>query len=147
MNRIKVPWMILQTIFHVVILIFGILFLIQGQNVSPYSANMIQFMEKVFAEPEITPEPASLPEPVDEPTAPENPQYTFTASHYMGNLHIRTGPSLNDPIIARIRPGDSGDVLSIGEEWSYVTFKQNGQYITGYVYNGYITLTPIDTEG
>lgn len=65
------------------------------------------------------------------------PEYTYTASHSTGRLFIRDGASLDNKIISFMRPGTTGDVISIGDEW--VLLKYND--IEGYVYKGYLSLT------
>lgn len=65
------------------------------------------------------------------------PEYTYTASHSTGRLFIRDGASMDNKIISFMKPGTTGDVISIGDEW--VLLKYND--IEGYVYKGYLTLT------
>lgn len=64
--------------------------------------------------------------------------YHFRANHSLGNLHVRSGPSLFDSIIAKIQPETIGVILELGDDWSYVSVSG----ITGYVYNAYIELLP-----
>lgn len=79
------------------------------------------------------------PEVSDEhhPDAAE-PDYTYTASHSTGRLFIRNGPSLDYEIISFMRPGTTGDVISIGDEWVLLKYGD----IEGYVFKSYLTLTP-----
>lgn len=85
-------------------------------------------VETESAETEITePESEVLPEP----------EYTYTASHSSQRLFIRDGASMRAKIIGFLRPGESGDVISIGESWVLV---KHGD-IEGYVFKEYLTLT------
>lgn len=75
------------------------------------------------------------PEPESE-ALPE-PEYTYTASHSSQRLFIRDGASMRAKIIGFLKPGESGDVVSIGESW--VLLKHGD--IEGYVFKEYLTLT------
>lgn len=76
---------------------------------------------------------AQLCAPVETP----EPEYIFTASHKSHRLFIRSGPSLEAQIIGSLQPGETGDVIMPGTEWTYLRFDG----LEGYVYNGYLTLT------
>lgn len=65
---------------------------------------------------------------------------SFVACHYKGNLHVRSGPSLESDIVTSLKPGDFGIILEQKDEWSLISFEQNGQTITGYVFNQYIKI-------
>ncbi len=85
-------------------------------------------------ESEETPETESAPtETVDAPQK----QYTYTAIQKSKRLFIRNGASLEADIIGFLRPGDSGDVIDIGEEW--VLLKHGD--IEGYSFKEYLKLT------
>ena len=97
--------------------------------------------------PELPPVPSAETESAEteseqESTEPESevlpePEYTYTASHSSQRLFIRDGASMRAKIIGFLRPGESGDVISIGESWVLV---KHGD-IEGYVFKEYLTLT------
>ncbi len=81
-------------------------------------------------EPEAaTPEP-SLPEATPE-TA-----YTYTASHSSQRLFIRAAASMDAEIIGFLQPGESGDVILIGDDWVLLRHGDT----EGYVASRYLTL-------
>ena len=65
------------------------------------------------------------------------PKYTYTTSHSSGRLFIRDGASMDNKIISFMRPGTTGDVISISDEWVFLKYND----IEGYVYKGYLNLT------
>ena len=81
---------------------------------------------------------ASAEVSADQGTDVAEPDYTYTASHSTGRLFIRNGPSLDYKIISFMRPGTTGDVISIGNEWVLLKYGD----IEGYVFKVYLTLTP-----
>lgn len=93
--------------------------------------------------PELPPAPSAETESAETESAePESevlpePEYTYTASHSSQRLFIRDGASMRAKIIGFLRPGESGDVISIGESWVLV---KHGD-IEGYVFKEYLTLT------
>lgn len=93
--------------------------------------------------PKLPPAPSVETESAEtESTEPESevlpePEYTYTASHSSQRLFIRDGASMRAKIIGFLRPGESGDVISIGESWVLV---KHGD-IEGYVFKEYLTLT------
>lgn len=68
-------------------------------------------------------------------TAPE-PEYTYTASHSSQRLFIRAAASMDAEIIGSLQPGESGDVILIGDDWVLL---RHGD-IEGYVASRYLTL-------
>ena len=90
---------------------------------------------------EVTQEP-TLEEPETSPSEEEIPpqQYTYVASHNAGRLFIRSGPSLDDTIIGFMRPGSTGDVLELGQDWSLIQYND----IQGYTFNQYLTFIPVE---
>lgn len=80
----------------------------------------------------------------EEETIPEEPaeelQYTYIASHSVGRLFIRNGPSLDNDIIGFMKPGSTGNVLELGDEWSLIQYKDT----QGYTFNGYLTFIPVE---
>lgn len=74
--------------------------------------------------------------PTETADAPEK-LYTYTAVHKSRRLFIRQDASLNADIIGSLKPGDSGDVISVGEDW--VLLKHGS--VEGYVSKKYLTLT------
>ena len=72
------------------------------------------------------------------------PHYRYTASHSSQRLFIRDGDSIRAKIIGSLRPGESGEVISIGEAWVYLKYKD----LEGYVFKEYLELTEIpQSEG
>lgn len=67
------------------------------------------------------------------------PRYSYTASHSSQRLFIRNGDSMRAKIIGSLQPGESGEVISIGETW--VLLKHND--IEGYVFKEYLDITEI----
>ena len=90
-------------------------------------------------QPEATATPA--PEEQKEPEAtatpePEKKLYTFQVQKGISGLNVREAPGMEAAIIGLLKPGETGDVLEPGEEWSLVTTGKK----TGYVSNQYITM-------
>lgn len=95
------------------------------------SLEMVETMET--AELEETAEAKSVPE---ETVDASQPQYTYTAIQSSKRLFIRTGPSLEADIISFLKPGDTGEVIEIGEEW---VFLRHGD-VEGYSFKKYLSL-------
>lgn len=72
-------------------------------------------------------------------SAEPEPHYNYTASHSTQRLFIRKEPSLRAKIIGSLKPGDSGEVISIEESWVLLKHKD----IEGYVFKEYLTLTEL----
>lgn len=70
----------------------------------------------------------------------KEPVYTYTAVHSAGRLFIRSGPSLENQIISFMRPGTTGDVVSVGDAWVLLQYGD----IEGYVFKGYLKLTEVE---
>ena len=87
-------------------------------------------------EPETSIEEETSTEPE---TIVEEPDYTYTAIHSTGRLFIRNGPSLDYDIISFMRPGTTGDVISLKESDEWVLLRYND--IEGFVFKGYLELT------
>lgn len=95
------------------------------------SLEMVETMET--AELEETAEAKSVPE---ETVDASQPQYTYTAIQNSKRLFIRTGPSLEADIISFLKPGDTGEVIEIGEEWVLL---RHGD-VEGYSFKKYLSL-------
>lgn len=95
------------------------------------SLEMVETMET--AELEETAEATSVPE---ETVDASQPQYTYTAIQSSKRLFIRTGPSLEADIISFLKPGDTGEVIEIGEEWVLL---RHGD-VEGYSFKKYLSL-------
>ncbi len=95
------------------------------------SLEMVETMET--AELEETAEAKSVPE---ETVDASQPQYTYTAIQSSKRLFIRTGPSLEADIISFLKPGDTGEVIEIGEEWVLL---RHGD-VEGYSFKKYLSL-------
>ena len=95
------------------------------------SLEMVETMET--AELEETAEAKSVPE---ETVDASQPQYTYTAIQSSKRLFIRTGPSLEADIISFLNPGDTGEVIEIGEEWVLL---RHGD-VEGYSFKKYLSL-------
>lgn len=76
------------------------------------------------------------PDPSAASSVQEEPRYAYTASHSSQRLFIRDGASLEAKIIGSLRPGDTGEVVSIGESW--VLLKHGD--LEGYVFKEYLEL-------
>ncbi len=70
----------------------------------------------------------------------EEPQYTYTAIQRSKHLNIRENPSLKAKIIGVLLPGETGEVISIGEEWVLVKHDE----LEGYVFKEYLKLTEVE---
>lgn len=77
------------------------------------------------------------PETVKQTEIDEPPVYTYTAIHSTGRLFIRSGPSMEDQIISFMRPGTTGTIISIGDNWALLKYGE----IEGYVFKGYLKIT------
>ncbi len=95
------------------------------------SLEMVETTET--AEMEKTAEAKSVPE---ETVDASQPQYTYTAIQSSKRLFIRTGPSLEADIISFLKPGDTGEVIEIGEEWVLL---RHGD-VEGYSFKKYLSL-------
>lgn len=85
--------------------------------------------------PSVSPESTAPPTPALPEATPE-PEYTYTASHSSQRLFIRAAASMDAEIIGSLQPGESGDVILIGEDWVLL---RHGE-IEGYVAGRYLTL-------
>ena len=153
MNR-KVAYLIMLSLY--VIVGIGALCIMKNPGILPSISIDIASKEAVLSAPESIPEKVTEPEevvsqPTPQPEAPaeaseevpeekKEPQYTYTAIQRSKKLHIRKGPSLEDEIIGFLLPGDSGEVISIGEEWVYLKHEA----LEGYVFKEYLKLTEIE---
>ena len=153
MNR-KVAYLIMLSLY--VIVGIGALCIMKNPGILPSFSIDIASKEAVLSAPESIPEKVTEPEeivsqPTPQPEAPAEgseevpeekkaPQYTYTAIQRSKKLHIRKGPSLEDEIIGFLLPGDSGEVISIGEEWVYLKHEA----LEGYVFKEYLKLTEIE---
>ena len=97
--------------------------------------------EETSTEPETSIEEETSTEPE---TIVEEPDYTYTAIHSTGRLFIRNGPSLDYDIISFMRPGTTGDVISLKESDEWVLLRYND--IEGFVFKGYLELTEKEDE-
>ena len=153
MNR-KVAYLIMLSLY--VIVGIGALCIMKNPGILPSFSIDIASKEAALSAPESIPEKDTEPEevvsqPTPQPEAPaeaseevpeekKEPQYTYTAIQRSKKLHIRKGPSLEDEIIGFLLPGDSGEVISIGEEWVYLKHEA----LEGYVFKEYLKLTEIE---
>ncbi|MCR4591180.1 MAG: SH3 domain-containing protein [Lachnospiraceae bacterium] len=65
--------------------------------------------------------------------------YSFIANNTTGRLNVRRSPSVKDKIVYRMYPGDGGYVITIDDEWTYVSVSD----IKGYCANEYLALQEI----
>lgn len=90
---------------------------------------------------------SEMTEPSEEAFEEPEPQYHYTASHSSQRLFIRDDASIQAKIIGYLMPGESGEVISIGESW--VLLKHGN--IEGYVFKEYLEIKEIplstDSEG
>lgn len=68
------------------------------------------------------------------------PLYTYEAVHSEGRLFIREEADITSPILGSLSPGDTGNVLDLGDKWALV---EAGD-ITGYVSKDFLELTPVE---
>ena len=80
--------------------------------------------------------------PVEEPVE-EIKYYTFSVSTKSTALNLRTAPSLNAGIIAKLPQKTTGFVLRPGSEWSYIRTEDGA---IGYSYNDYLVITKVSEE-
>lgn len=85
--------------------------------------------------PSVSPESTATPTPALPEATPE-PEYTYTASHSSQRLFIRAAASMDAEIIGSLQPGESGDVILIGEDWVLLRHGET----EGYVASRYLTL-------
>ena len=76
-----------------------------------------------------------------ESEAPE-PEYTYTAINQKGRLFVRSAPSTDAEILTFMWWGATGDVLSVGDEWVLLRYKD----VEGYTFKQYLKLTPKTVE-
>ena len=89
------------------------------------------------------PEATATPEP-EKPEVTEAPReeveeekfYTFLVRKDISGLNVREAPGMEAAVIGLLKPGETGDVLERGGEWSLVTTGKQ----TGYVSNQYISM-------
>ena len=103
--------------------------------------------EEAAAEPPPVETPAaesSVEEvPVEETPAAEIKYYTFSVSTKSTALNLRTAPSLNAGIIAKLPQKTTGYVLRPGSEWSYIRTEDGA---IGYSSNDYLEITKVSEE-
>ncbi len=97
-------------------------------------------------------EEPSEPEPVLEESEPyvEEPvqveeakhYYEFTAINSTTILHMREEPDINSRSIYKLKPGTTGYVLELGDDWSLVTAEEH----VGYCSNEYLNMREIPEE-
>lgn len=109
----------------------------ESEEVAPPVPETVEIPEStVVPEPTVVPDPPVSTEiPKEEPTT----QYTYTAIQKKQQLFIRDGASLDANVIGYLMPGDSGEVISIGESWVLL---RHGD-IEGYSYKKYLQLNEV----
>ena len=96
--------------------------------------------EVIPALPEIPVVPEeTLSVEIPEPAPAKEPQYTYTAIHKSQRLFIRDNASIEATIIGYLKPGASGEVISIGETWVLLKHED----LEGYVFKEYLDLQEI----
>ena len=97
--------------------------------------------EAMATEPEASETAVSEPEtePAEESTEAETEAvaYTYRAIHKKYRLFIRETPDAASPSIGYLKPGETGDVISVDEDW--ILLEHNG--LTGYVSAQFLELT------
>ena len=98
--------------------------------------------EAIATEPETS--EAVEPESEAEETVPESteaeteaPAYTYRAIHKKYRLFIRETADAASPSIGYLKPGETGDVISVDGDW--ILLEHNG--LTGYVSAQFLELT------
>lgn len=91
--------------------------------------------EAAVSEPETIPAEESTEESKEAET--EAPAYTYRAIHKKYRLFIRETADAASPSIGYLKPGETGDVISVDGDW--VLLEHNG--LTGYVSAQFLELT------
>ena len=68
--------------------------------------------------------------------------YSFTAINTTTILHMREEPDINSKSIYKLKPGTSGYVLELGDDWSLVTADTH----VGYCSNEYLNMKEIPED-
>ena len=92
-------------------------------------------------EEEYTEEVPEEQEPYEEPV-PEEHFYSFTSINSTTILHMRKEPSMDSPVIAKLKPGTKGYVMEPGDDWSRVWAEGK----VGYCSNEFLSLTEISKD-
>jgi len=74
-------------------------------------------------EPVEAAETEEIPEQPEEETVPAEPKYRFTVEPIASRLCVRKEPSLQAEILGFVYSNQSGEVLSLGEEWSLIKYE------------------------
>ena len=87
-------------------------------------------------------------EPVYEEPAEEEPEgpvyYSFTTTNSDTGLNVRKKPALNAKRVKQLDPGDTGYIVEMGDEWSYIYAPKYDIY--GYCANEFLELSEITEE-
>ena len=97
------------------------------------------------SEPEPEPEPEPEEEPSEEPSSepePEEHYYSFKTNNTDTILRMREEPGEDARVIYEIRPGSTGYVIDLGDEWSKVSIRGH----EGYCANEFLTMTEISED-
>lgn len=86
-------------------------------------------------------EEASEPEPT-EPVEPEVHYYSFKTNNTDTRLRMRAEPDEDAKILYELKPGSSGYVIELGDDWSKVSAYGH----EGYCANEFLTMTEISEE-
>lgn len=93
---------------------------------------------------------AYTPPPKKETYTPKTTNTTTTITNtvtsvkdiYTANaesVNVRKGPSVNEPVVAKLKKGDTVEVLEkTNDGWAKITFMKDGKTITGYVSMKYL---------
>jgi len=88
-----------------------------------------------YEEPE-----AELPE-TEEPAEEIPHYYSFITTNHDTILNVREKPDINARKIQKLRPGQKGYIIELGDEWSYVSVPEGNIY--GFCSNEYLSMTEI----
>ncbi len=125
---------------------------LQGMDALNSSATEPEPM--VETEPEPVPEPEPEPEPLPEPEdtvsedsvseneAEEEHYYSFKSNNTDTRLRMRAEPDEKAKVVYELKPGTTGYVIELGDEWSNVCAYGN----KGYCANEFLTMTEISKE-
>ncbi len=96
------------------------------------------------SEGNITVQPGVLETPEEPAGEPEETRhyYSFTAINSTTILHMREEPDINSRSIYQVKPGTTGYVLELGDDWSQVTAEGH----VGYCSNEYLNMQEIPEE-
>ena len=86
-------------------------------------------------------EAAPEAEEIEEPAGEIPHYYSFITTNHDTILNVREKPDINARKIQKLRPGQKGYIVELGDEWSYVNVPEGNIY--GFCSNEYLSMTEI----